>query len=101
MHGERLPELLSSLQGGGKKNLPCVRKKHSTGRLFGFATFQQNAREKACHDCWLQSMPAQRSQVIRADEMCVGGAALAFVVFSATIFHLNNLKKFVIIAKIF
>lgn len=67
MHGERLPKLFSSLQGGGKKNLPCMRKKHPTRWLFGFATFQQNAREKACYDCRLQSMSAQRSQVIHAD----------------------------------
>ena len=64
MYGERLPKLFSNLQGGGKKNLPCLRKKHSSRRLFGFATFQQNARKKTRYDCWMQSMSAQRSQVI-------------------------------------
>lgn len=49
---------------GGTQGLSCVRKKYSTRRIFGFAAFQQNARQKACDDCRLQSMPAQRSAVI-------------------------------------
>lgn len=64
MHGERMPELLSGLQGGGKTDLPCVCENRSSRRLFGFAAFQQDARKKARYDCRLQSMSAQRSQMI-------------------------------------